>query len=74
MLSSAIPRQIAIAPKPPRLDMAKKQSLIQGGKQYAIAPKPMTLVPNKSISLVKKVMPAGVQATSKCNTVLGESF
>ncbi|XP_026321238.1 protein lin-54 homolog isoform X2 [Hyposmocoma kahamanoa] len=72
VFSSAVPRQIAIAPKPPRLDMAKKQSLIQGNKQYAIAPKPMSLVGNKSISLVKKVTPAGVQATSKGNTVLAQ--
>ncbi|XP_050348223.1 protein lin-54 homolog isoform X3 [Nymphalis io] len=60
------PRQVAIAPKPPKL-VAKTYT---ANKQLAIAPKPVTLVANRSNSLVKKVSIGNVQSNTKGNTVL----
>ncbi|XP_064073566.1 protein lin-54 homolog isoform X1 [Vanessa tameamea] len=60
------PRQVAIAPKPPKL-VAKTYTT---NKQLAIAPKPVTLVANRSNSLVKKVSIGNVQSNTKGNTVL----
>lgn len=74
-----MPRQVAIAPKPPKLAQLQfgKVKAAQG-KQYAIAPKPAgkpITFANRSVSLVKKVSLAGaVQANAKGNTVLGKTF
>lgn len=65
---ATMPRQVAIAPKPPKL-----VSKTFAPKQLAIAPKPVTMISNRGQSLVKKVSLANViQGTTKGKTVLGE--
>lgn len=63
-LQLTAPRQVAIAPKPPKLVAKTFPS-----KQPAIAPKPVTLITNKG--LVKKMPIAASQSNSKGNTVVG---
>lgn len=66
-----MPRQVAIAPKPPKLVPTKAYAQI---KQLAIAPKPMNIA-SKGQSLVKKVSIANIgQGTTKGNTVLGKLY
>lgn len=63
-LQLTAPRQVAIAPKPPKL-VAKSYT----SKQPAIAPKPVTFVTNKG--LAQKVPIPASQSNSKGNTVVG---
>lgn len=64
------PRQVAIAPKPPKL-IAKTFP----NKQPAIAPKPITFIANRGGgSLVKKVPISAVPSNSKGNTVVGRGY
>ncbi|XP_052743301.1 protein lin-54 homolog isoform X2 [Bicyclus anynana] len=68
-LLASVPKQVAIAPKPPKLVTMKKYT---PPKQLAIAPKPLNMPANRQ-SLVKKVSIANiVQATSKGNNVLAQ--
>ncbi|XP_032518934.2 protein lin-54 homolog isoform X2 [Danaus plexippus] len=65
---ATMPRQVAIAPKPPKL-----VSKTFAPKQLAIAPKPVTMISNRGQSLVKKVSLANViQGTTKGKTVLAQ--
>ncbi|CAH0725583.1 unnamed protein product, partial [Brenthis ino] len=63
------PRQVAIAPKPPKL-IAKPFP----NKQPAIAPKPVTFIANRGGggSLVKKVPISALPSNSKGNTVVAQ--
>ncbi|XP_045451228.1 protein lin-54 homolog [Melitaea cinxia] len=63
------PRQVAIAPKPPKL-VTKPYTT---SKQLAIAPKPVALVANRGNCVMKKVSIANVvQGNTKGNTVLAQ--
>lgn len=67
-LLNTAPRQVAIAPKPPKL-VTKPYTT---SKQFAIAPKPVALVANRGTTIMKKVSIANVvQGNTKGNTVLG---
>ncbi|CAH2093105.1 unnamed protein product [Euphydryas editha] len=69
-LLTTAPRQVAIAPKPPKLVNSRSYTT---SKQLAIAPKPVTLVANRGNSIVKKVSIANVvQGNTKGNTVLAQ--
>ncbi|XP_026746326.1 protein lin-54 homolog isoform X3 [Trichoplusia ni] len=67
------PRQVAIAPKPPKLVPTVSKGFTTG-KQYAIAPKPVALVTNKNASLVKKMSLASVLQSSGKSTQLGKQI
>ncbi|XP_013189834.2 protein lin-54 homolog isoform X1 [Amyelois transitella] len=69
---NAVSRQVAIAPKPPKLVQTVARNVFPAGKQFAIAPKPITLISNKS-GLTKVPISGVVQANaSKGNTVLAQ--
>ncbi|KAH9639613.1 hypothetical protein HF086_010020 [Spodoptera exigua] len=65
VVTSNPPRQVPIAPKPPKLIPAalpKSTATFSSGKQYAIAPKPVALVTSKNATQIGKqlvMVPAG---------------
>uniref|UniRef100_A0A2A4IYM3 CRC domain-containing protein n=1 Tax=Heliothis virescens TaxID=7102 RepID=A0A2A4IYM3_HELVI len=70
IVTSNPPRQVAIAPKPPKLVPASQATFTSGAKHnVAIAPKPVTMVKNST--LVKKMSLASVlQGGSKTGNTL----
>ncbi|KAG6451407.1 hypothetical protein O3G_MSEX007125 [Manduca sexta] len=71
--AAAVPRQVAIAPKPPKLVQTQKATF-SSGKQYAIAPKPVALVMNKSLKKVSLTGVQGVKGNSVIRTPVNKQF
>ncbi|XP_049876230.1 protein lin-54 homolog isoform X2 [Pectinophora gossypiella] len=73
------PRQVAIAPKPPKLVQTTKSGSLIASKQFAIAPKPIksgakpvTLLANRSAITMKNINIPSTQEGGKGNTVLAQ--
>ncbi|CAH1639258.1 unnamed protein product [Spodoptera littoralis] len=82
VVTSNPPRQVPIAPKPPKLvpsGLPMSTATFSSGKQYAIAPKPVALVTTKNANVVKKmtlssVIQGGAKSGNSFLTQIGKQL